>query len=524
MTLVEVVWTNNSDAGLATLKQFNYVNGAYTSPLQSNFFIFASGTGNPLVSYYLVTNGFEGQGPIPVAGSTMTLKINETFPWVSFVFDPLSDKFRYARTNVLYGNNDIDMQALLAASTVATPITTPLPNVYAADFIVPPSASGQYLYIIWDLRQQYGVQLCYGETIEDVCCNCEPCLEECSQYVFFNPEGATQNAVVEFPFGSCFSPETFTQTILPGETYSFCLPNDKNNYIIMEGNPVAYMSSCFCEEVSLLLDEYPGAAAAYSVRKLKTSYTGAALRVRRSSDNVEQDIYFDSSGDLDTTSLMSFVGVNSGFVTTWYDQSGNGHDSVQITAANQPRIVNAGVLETLSGIGPSRPAIYFDGINDSFAHTASITSGESTFIMSTKPQNITGIYYFGLIASPASTPVLNNIIFSYDQWGTFFNIGQTGLSTYPISNVYRLLCSYSNGIINVGASNTLITDDNPPENVTTSNRYTGDGNNRRYVGQWGTDVLFAQMHANEIIIYNTNELPNYPSISANINSYFNIYP
>lgn len=246
MTLVEVVWTNNSDAGLATLKQFNYVNGAYTSPLQSNFFIFASGTGNPLVSYYLVTNGFEGQGPIPVAGSTMTLKINETFPWVSFVFDPLSDKFRYARTNVLYGNNDIDMQALLAASTIASPITTPLPNVYAADFIVPPSASGQYLYIIWDLRQQYGVQLCYGETIEDVCCNCEPCLEECSQYVFQNPEGATQNAVVEFPLGSCFSPETFTQTILPGESFSFCLPNDKNNYIILEGNPVAYMESCYC--------------------------------------------------------------------------------------------------------------------------------------------------------------------------------------------------------------------------------------------------------------------------------------
>jgi hypothetical protein len=246
MTLVEVVWTNNSDAGLATLKQFNYVNGAYTSPLQSNFFIFASGTGNPLVSYYLVTNGFEGQGPIPVAGSTMTLKINETFPWVSFVFDPLSDKFRYARTNVLYGNNDIDMQALLAASTIASPITTPLPNVYAADFIVPPSASGQYLYIIWDLRQQYGVQLCYGETIEDVCCNCIPCLEECSQYIFLNPEGATQNAVVEFPLGSCFSPETFTQTILPGESFSFCLPNDKNNYIILEGNPVAYMESCYC--------------------------------------------------------------------------------------------------------------------------------------------------------------------------------------------------------------------------------------------------------------------------------------
>jgi hypothetical protein len=246
MTLIEVVWTNNSDAGLATLKQFNYVNGTYTSPLQSNFFIFASGTANPLVSYYLVTNGFEGQGPIPVAGSTMTLRINETFPWATFVFDPLSDKFRYARTSVLYGNNDIDMQALLAASTVATPITTPLAGVYAADFIVPPSASGQYLYIIWDLRQQYGAQLCYGETIEEVCCECIPCTEECSSYMFLNPVEAIGNATVEFPLGTCFSPETFTQVIEPGESFSFCLQNIKDNYIIMDGNPVVYMESCYC--------------------------------------------------------------------------------------------------------------------------------------------------------------------------------------------------------------------------------------------------------------------------------------
>ena len=38
-----------------------------------------------------------------------------------------------------------------------------------------------------------------------------------------------------------------------------------------------------------------------------------------------------------------------GFVTKWYDQSGNGNDAVQATAANQPKIVENGVLVTRNG-------------------------------------------------------------------------------------------------------------------------------------------------------------------------------
>jgi hypothetical protein len=246
MNLVEVVLTNNVDSGLATLKQFNYVNGAYTSPLQSNFFIFGGWTGNPPVSYYLLTNGFEGQGPIPVTGSTMTLRINETLPWVSYSFDPAKNKFRYLRTTVLYGNNDVDMQAMLALSTVAAPIYNPLTDVYAADFSVPPNVLGEYLYAIWDLRESYPATLCYAENIFDVCCDCAPCEEACSYYVFENPITNVDDAKILLPLGLCGEPLALIQTILPGETYSFCLPNVKDNYIISSGNPVIYMQSCDC--------------------------------------------------------------------------------------------------------------------------------------------------------------------------------------------------------------------------------------------------------------------------------------
>jgi hypothetical protein len=104
-------------------------------------------------------------------------------------------------------------------------------------------------------------------------------------------------------------------------------------------------------------------AAAYSLRKLRAAYAGNAIRVRRSSDNAEIDIGFTAVGDLNTAALLTFVGSGSGFVTTWYDQSGNNRHATQTTAGIQPRIVNAGVLDIANG----KPAIRFNGSNTFFS-------------------------------------------------------------------------------------------------------------------------------------------------------------
>jgi hypothetical protein len=57
-----------------------------------------------------------------------------------------------------------------------------------------------------------------------------------------------------------------------------------------------------------LLDTYP-AARAYSLRKLSSTYTGNAIRVRRTSDDSEQDFGF-VNGEVDIDSIISFVGQN----------------------------------------------------------------------------------------------------------------------------------------------------------------------------------------------------------------------
>lgn len=94
-------------------------------------------------------------------------------------------------------------------------------------------------------------------------------------------------------------------------------------------------------QASGLLIDYPGAAAAYSLRLLRTNYTGSAIRVRRANDNTEENIGFDSNGNLDTAFLTSFCSGTNGFVKTWYDQSGNGRDATQTTAVNQPKIYDS---------------------------------------------------------------------------------------------------------------------------------------------------------------------------------------
>jgi hypothetical protein len=96
-----------------------------------------------------------------------------------------------------------------------------------------------------------------------------------------------------------------------------------------------------------LLDQISGAIGAYSLRKLKRAAVNC-IRVRRSSDNTEKDIIFVGI-NLDITDLLSFVGSSNGYITKWYDQSGNSKDLAQSTAANQPLIINSGSLVTIDG-------------------------------------------------------------------------------------------------------------------------------------------------------------------------------
>lgn len=123
----------------------------------------------------------------------------------------------------------------------------------------------------------------------------------------------------------------------------------------------------------LLLDDFPGAAAAYSLRELNSAYSGPAIRVRRESDDAELDIGF-LNGSLDVAALVAFVGSSDGRITIHYDQSGNGIDlDAQLVDFEMPKIIIAGVLQQSNAL----ESIDYDGINDVLQSTLLLNSPAS---------------------------------------------------------------------------------------------------------------------------------------------------
>jgi hypothetical protein len=132
------------------------------------------------------------------------------------------------------------------------------------------------------------------------------------------------------------------------------------------------------------LDLVAGSDGAYSTaRLLRTAYGGSAIRVRRASDNAEQDIGFTVDNILDEASLSTFCSGTTGHVTTVYDQSGSAKDMIQATAGDQPLIYTGGaIIKVTEGF----PALEADG---AATHIVRVSAGElnpNTVLLVANPQ------------------------------------------------------------------------------------------------------------------------------------------
>ena len=289
---------------------------------------------------------------------------------------------------------------------------------------------------------------------------------------------------------------------------------------------------------NLLLDSFPGAAVAYSLRKLDKDYTGSAIRVRRKSDNTESDIGF-SGNYLDTAALKTFAGTgatDTAWVVTWYNQADSSgifgvRNATMSTAANQPIIVRSGVIIYMG----SSPAIRFDGINDylltsnynfsttSKIFTSSIASCEtnnSTRLVIALSDNSTyrsfGGGYFqgtGKFAAQYSTNNTNlpTVTYAFSYLTNTRYLLQNYFDTNNATQNSRIIGYQNNSLIAVDSWST------PAQgNIQANNKPIS-------IGSDGLGNFRLQGLMQEILFYPSDQSANQSAMAANANAFYSIY-
>lgn len=276
------------------------------------------------------------------------------------------------------------------------------------------------------------------------------------------------------------------------------------------------------------LDTYSGATAAYSVRKLSSTYSGSCIEAYRVSDGATQDIGFDADGLIDTAAIATFGGGGEVRVRTWYDQSGNGFDGVQSTSANQPIIYDGSAFIEDNGIA----AIRFKnqdntGVNRWFdAGDNGDTTGDiSVFSVLNHRNSTLSLQYGGAItkskfAAGASRWAISPTLVVYvDSANSQSNI------TNQTSQDTQILFT---GIALGGNSVTMYENTIAEPNTSSPSGSAGDNSQHLLIGAYGDssglggaqDSMRGVMQ--EVIYYASDRSSNLLDLNANLNSYFQI--
>ena len=268
---------------------------------------------------------------------------------------------------------------------------------------------------------------------------------------------------------------------------------------------------------SYYLDAFGTPVVWYEMVKRFSAYSGACIRVRRSSDNAEQDINF-VNDLIDTASLLSFVGAGNGFITTFYTQVGTANIT-QATATNQPQIVSSGALITRNGF----VSIKYDGSNDSLSRLGTTINTTSTSYFSVS-QNDVNLGSGTIFAQDTSTPVS---IRSFCDRG----VGKENIIITTVSGSYYSKLSIQRNDVNlrllssfIDSSKNMSEFDNSASGSTSTYVGTLSNNNGLILGsQGGASPFRLNGSINCFGAYNIDNSANRVAIETILNNYYTIY-
>lgn len=132
-------------------------------------------------------------------------------------------------------------------------------------------------------------------------------------------------------------------------------------------------------------DARTACVGAWSLRRINDVYNGPVVRLRRSTDNVEENFWrgvgtaFYSSTK---QTLTAWLGAATAFVVTWYDQSGQANNATTSSTTQQPTLVTSPDWSV-------EPTLRFDGtdflsfngagmVNTNYSVLASVARNVST--------------------------------------------------------------------------------------------------------------------------------------------------
>lgn len=254
---------------------------------------------------------------------------------------------------------------------------------------------------------------------------------------------------------------------------------------------------------SYLLDTYGSASGAYSLRYLSTLFVGNdVIEVRRSSDDTTQSF---TPSEISDGTLTTFTGVGDGFISKWYDQSGNVNDAENPTLSQQPRIVSSGVLETKDGF----PSVYFNGTQPNFLVIPTLTNTHAFTVHAATSYN-------NIVDALLGSSVNNAGLYAGGTFGSVTGIGMSDANTNP--TLYSTIEDTNMHLTNAKFGGTaLLRVDGSDQASGTLNASTI---NR--IGVRGSSFAFSG-YFQEVVIWPTDQSSNSVGIESNINSHYSIY-
>tara|TARA_R110002020_G_scaffold103935_1_gene243542 strand:+ start:469 stop:1656 length:1188 start_codon:yes stop_codon:yes gene_type:complete len=262
---------------------------------------------------------------------------------------------------------------------------------------------------------------------------------------------------------------------------------------------------------NLLLEQYPGAHAAYSLRRVRGEYTGPAVRLRRSNDSEELDIGFDSDGNLDIAACDAFFNGSNLTVKKYYDQSGNGNDVTQSTNSAQPLLYNTSGLIALDG----RPVLQFLG-NDAFPFdNTGLDIGSLSAFAVGKFQDTADTEYLLAVSGNAGgdkrfqVPVLFSSNFNYAYGGNVSGISTTANTS---KNLHTMIAGSTQGNAQAFINGSNLGSLDLASGIDTEDSGIGSLNGFGHLDGY----------IQEVIIYGSDQSANRTGIESNIMTHYSI--